>query len=74
MFVKMKVLKFIRKNNNIYLFIYLFIRQLPKSCHRGVGTLQRQGKRREGNKSEKSEEKERDRGREGEIPNPILGH
>ena len=46
----------------------LFIRQLPKSRLFGAGAHQRQGK-----KSEKSEEKERDRGTEGEIPKPHLG-
>ena len=58
----------------IYLFIYLlYIRQLSKSRNSGVGAHQRQGKREEGKKSEKSEEKEKDRGTEGETPNPIPG-
>ena len=54
----------------IYLFIYLFIKQRPKSHHRRVGAHQRQGKREEGNTRENSEEKERDRGTEGETPQP----
>ena len=43
--------------------------QVPKSWHCDVDIHQRQGK-----KSKKSEEKERDRGMEGETPNTILGN
>ena len=51
----------------------LSIRQLPiPQC--GVGAHQRKGKRQVGKKSEKSEEKEKDRGTEGKTPNPILGN
>ena len=42
-------------NGNIY--IYLFIIQISKSRHRGVGTHQRQGNREEGKTSEKRAEK-----------------
>ena len=52
----------------IILIIY-FIIQRPKSHLRGIGAHQRQGKT-----SEKNEEKERDRGIEGETPNPIPGN
>ena len=48
------------------LFI-LFIRQIPKSRYCGVGAHQRRGKRR---RSEKSEEKERDRCTEGKLHIP----
>ena len=48
--------------------------QRPKSPHHEVGTHQRQGKREEGKTREKGEEKEMNRGTEGEILNPIPGN
>ena len=63
-----------RKCICIYLFIYLFVRQLPKSYQSGVGAHQRQGKRKEGKKSEKSERKERVQGAEGGTLFPIAGN
>ena len=56
------------------ILIYLFITNIHRSCHSGVDTHQRLGKRAEGKTSERSEEKERDRGTEGETPNPIPGN
>ena len=53
-----------------YFHFYLFIILKPKSRQCGVGAHQRQGKREEGNKSEKSEEKERHRGTEDETLYP----
>ena len=47
----------------------LFTLLKPKSRHCGVGAHQRQGKREKGN--EKSEEKKRDRGTEGESSTPA---
>ena len=48
----------------IFIYLYIFIIKIPKSRHRGVGTHQCQGKIEEAKTSEKSEEKERDRGTE----------
>ena len=53
------------------IYIYLFIKQRPKSCYRRVGAHQRQRKREEGKKRKKSEEKERDRDTEGGPSKPI---
>ena len=52
--------------------IHLFIYSLGNYC--GVGAHQRQGKRQEGMKNEKREEKEKDRGTEGETSSPNPGN
>ena len=64
---KRKISYYVKK----LIFIYLFIKQRPKSHYREVGAHRRQGKRKKGKTREKCEETERDRGTEGEIPNPI---
>ena len=61
----MEQAKFLRKTER------LSIIEKPNSCQHGAGTHQRQGKRQEGKKSEKSEEKERDRGIEGKPSTPA---
>ena len=54
-----------------FIILFCLLLKRPNYNSRGVDTHQRRGKREEGKTSEKSEEKERDRGTEGEIPKPI---